>query len=235
MDRVVREVINECDVIIEVADARDIEGTRSREIESLVRRLGKVLILAINKSDLARPKSIPKGNVVSLSATKRFGTKNLRTAMMAACAGREDAKVGIVGYANTGKSSVIRALGGRASISPRPGFTKGKHWARMSKHVMLLDSPGVIPRREEGEQALAIKGAYDITKLKDPEGAAMELIRKLGTKKLVKAYGVEPFDDPFEQLEELAGKWLMLQKGGVLDMNRASRRLLKDWQTGKLK
>ena len=157
-----------------------------------------------------------------------------RLGQEAAEAAQRQGRAGLVGYANTGKSSVINSLGGGARTSSKAGFTRGKQWLRVTKRILLLDSPGIIPRKE-GEAALAIKGAYDITKLKDPIGAAMKLIRKVGSKKIAKAYTVEPFDDAYEQLEELAGKWMMLRKGAELDLDRAARRLIKEWQTGKLK
>ena len=76
LGRHAREVIDECDIILEVVDARDIEGTRSRKIETLVRRRGKKLILVINKIDIARPKKIPRGMVISQQA--RIPTSYMR-------------------------------------------------------------------------------------------------------------------------------------------------------------
>ena len=152
----------------------------------------------------------------------------------ASCPELEQVRAGFVGYANTGKSSIINALGGGAKISSRPGFTRGKQWLRVTNRIMLLDSPGIIPRKE-GESALAIKGAYDITKLKDPIGVALNLLKKVDRKALVRTYHVEPYEDDYEQLEELAGKWMMLLKRADLDLDRASKKLIKDWQVGKIK
>lgn len=234
MDHHVREVIDECDIVIEVVDARDVEGTRSRKLESLVRRKGKILVFVVNKKDLVKSVKLPQGRVVLMSATKRQGTRALRAMIHACCPGKEEVRVGLVGYANTGKSTVINALGGGARTSNKPGSTRGKQWLRVTKRIILLDSPGIIPR-EEGEAKLAIKGAFDVTKLKDPIGAALKLIKKVGSKPIAKAYGAEPFEDPYEQLEELAGKWMMLRKGAELDLDRAAKRLIKNWQTGKIK
>lgn len=234
MDAHVRDVIDDCDIVIEVLDARNVNGTRSRKIENLVKKKKKKLILVINKIDLAKPNKLPQGKVVLMSATKRQGTRALRSVIHGCLPQKDNLKVGLVGYANTGKSSIVNALGGGARTSSRAGFTRGKQWLRVTKRILLLDSPGIIPRKE-GETALALKGAYDVTKLKDPIGAAMKLIKQIGSKKLVKVYGVEAFDDEYEQLEELAGKWMMLRKGAELDLDRAAKKLVKDWQTGKLK
>ena len=217
-----------------MVNARDIEGTRSRKIESLVRRKGKKLVLVVNKIDIAYPTKVPRGNVVLMSAKERKGTRKLRELIGALSHGQEKVRVGLVGYANTGKSSIINALGGRAKVSSKAGFTRGKQWLKLTNKIMLFDSPGIIPRHE-GETKLAIKGAYDITKLKDPIGTAMKLIEKVGTAMLKRAYDVEEYADSYEQLEELAGKWMMLRKGAELDVDRAAKRLIMDWQRGKLR
>lgn len=229
----IMDVINECDIIIEVLDARDVDGTRSPKIEAAVRKKRKRLVFVINKIDLAQPNKCPRG-AIFMSALKRHGTRKLRTVLHGMLPQQEKIRVGVVGYANTGKSSLIRAMGGGARSSAKPGFTRGTQWLRVTNRIMLLDTPGLIPR-SEGETSLAIKGAYDINKIKDPVGVAMNLIDKIGREKLVNTYGVKPLDDSHEQLEELAKKWMMLLKGAKLDMNRAAKKLIRDWQTGKLK
>jgi len=235
MNKRILKVVEMCDIILEVVDARDIDGTRSKALENIVKEKGKHLIIVINKCDLAKPKKIPK-NAIPFSAKKRWGTKRLRSEikriMNRDCL--DKVKVGVVGYANTGKSSVIIALGGKAKASSRAGFTRGEQWTRISKHILLLDSPGIIPR-EEGEKKLAVKGALDVTKIEDAEGVAIELLKRINKDTLVKTYGVEPYDNPEKQLMELAGKWMMFRKGAELDTDRAARKLIKDWQKGKLR
>ncbi len=232
----VRKVIDNADIVLEVVDARNVEGTRLPAIERAVLRKGKRLILVVNKSDLARPRNLPADSVL-FSSRERKGTAKLRQLIMRLGNEMEldTIRVGVVGYANTGKSSVINALGGHTRTSSTAGFTRGEQWVKVTSRILLFDSPGEIPAREEGEKALVLKGAFDVTKVKDPIGAAQELIGMVGPKRLAKAYEVEPYDDTDEQLCELAGKWLMLKKGGKLDLDRAARKLLKDWQKGILK
>jgi hypothetical protein len=236
MDQRVRRVIDKSDIVLEVVDARQINGTRSKDIENAVAKAGKKLVIVVNKSDLARPEEMPE-NAVLLCARDKKGSSRLRRLinMLAKQLKLESVRVGVVGYANTGKSSVINALGGSAPTSSTPGFTKGEHWARISKNILLLDSPGLIPYREEGELELALKAAYEVKRMKDPIAAAEELIRWLGPDRVARAYEMEQFKEPDEQLSGLARKWLMLLKGGELDLDRASRRLLKDWQRGILR
>jgi len=50
--RIVREVVEEADLIVEVVDARDPIGTRNRNLERLVQEEGKPLLIVMNKADL---------------------------------------------------------------------------------------------------------------------------------------------------------------------------------------
>lgn len=55
--------------------------------------------------------------------------------------------VGVIGYPNVGKSSVINALKhGRATVvDQQPGTTKVAQEVQIDKAIVLVDCPGVIP------------------------------------------------------------------------------------------
>merc|ERR1719239_1255818 len=54
----VRKVVSGSDVILQVLDARDPEGTRCSELEAMVRSEGRRLVLVLNKADL-----VPRSNL----------------------------------------------------------------------------------------------------------------------------------------------------------------------------
>jgi ribosome biogenesis GTPase A len=60
-------------------------------------------------------------------------------------------QIAVIGYPNTGKSSLINFLIGRSStpVSQQSGFTKGIQKLRLSTGIFLMDSPGVIPDAED--------------------------------------------------------------------------------------
>ena len=55
--RDLKKVIESSDVVIEVLDARDPEGCRSKEMESQVLAQGKKVLLVVNKIDLVPPQN----------------------------------------------------------------------------------------------------------------------------------------------------------------------------------
>nr|CEL73802.1 TPA: GTPase domain containing protein [Toxoplasma gondii VEG] len=55
--------------------------------------------------------------------------------------------VGVVGYPNVGKSSLVNALThscSAAAVAAMPGSTKTLQYVRIDKHIQLIDSPGVL-------------------------------------------------------------------------------------------
>jgi len=136
--------------------------------------------------------------------------------------------VGVLGYPNTGKSSIINALKGKrsASTSSESGHTKGLQKIRVDNRITIIDSPGVYPFQEKDEVKQILLG----TRLeKDPEYAAEILIDN--TEGIIeKYYGVNAGDG----LEKIAVKLSMIAKGGIPDMVRAGRKVIHDWKKGNI-
>jgi ribosome biogenesis GTPase A len=237
---IVNNVIDKADVILEVVDARLAHDSRNPEIERKVSEKRKKLIIVINKCDLiTRPemellkKEIK--NSVFVSSLQMLGTTILKKKILQV-GNKEKIVVGVLGYPNTGKSSVINAVAGRskARTSPQSGQTTGQQYIRVGRRILLIDTPGVIPFKEEDEFKHAVISAKDFTKVKDPEIIALDIISSLhGRVEL--HYGVKVSEDPEEVLEAIAIKCNCLRKGGVADTETTARKILKDWQRGLIK
>ncbi|PIN85369.1 MAG: hypothetical protein COV47_02410 [Candidatus Diapherotrites archaeon CG11_big_fil_rev_8_21_14_0_20_37_9] len=238
----VNELMREADIIIQVLDARFPVKTRIESIDEFAEIKGKKLLYVLNKSDLVSKRFSEKAkkglpNAVFVSAKKRMGKIKLKEAI-GKLAGNNEVKIAIVGYPNTGKSSIINMLKGRKSArtSPTAGFTRGKQLIRISHKVMLIDSPGVMPFNEKDESTMVLLNAKNSEQIKDVEGVALELAKMLlenNPKKLVETYGIEAKDEE-EFLEKLAVKRNKLKKGGIPDVNQVAAILIKDFQTGKI-
>ncbi len=171
--------------------------------------------------------------------------------------------VGVIGYPNTGKSSVINFITRRgvAKTAKQAGWTKGMQKIRMSKNILILDTPGVIPdskySTEENSFMKDVKvGARTYSDVKNPEDAVFYLMsaptpkdeknltneEKLAIEEaeknseaIEKFYGVEAKGDVEVLIEKLGKKKGFLGKGGKVDVDRTARIVLRDWQEGKIK
>ena len=113
--KLVNEVINESDIILLVLDARYIDESRNSEIEQKIRRANKEFIYVINKIDLVDEKKLRKIKIephIKVSSKLHKGNIQLLKKLSMISKG-EKITVGVLGYPNTGKSSVINALKGK--------------------------------------------------------------------------------------------------------------------------
>ena len=150
----VNSVIREADILLLVLDARLVTESRNIEIERKIREAGKPLVYVVSKSDLTDKEEAKRAAsdlkpMVLFSAKDYRGVRQLRKAIVieAKRRGKEEITVGVLGYPNVGKSSLINALKGRGSAgtSPLSGYTRGLQKIRLSRKIMLIDTPGVIP------------------------------------------------------------------------------------------
>ena len=236
----VYRVIKESDVVLEVLDARLIDETRNVNIERIIAKENKKLIHVVNKIDLADKELVQQKlkeltNPVFVSTKERLGTTILKRRILE-IAGREEVVVGVVGYPNTGKSSVINAITGkkRARTSSTSGFTRGIQKVRASKRIMLLDTPGVIPMDDQDVIKHCLIGSKNPQQVKEPDFVAVYLIKTLHGR-VERHYGVEVGEDAEETLEKITRKMNRFRKGGIPDIDSASRTIIMEWQRGIIK
>ncbi len=235
----VNEVLREAYIIIEVLDARFVEETRNREIEYKVRSSGKKILYVLNKCDLVnidelKEKSKELQPSVFISSKERLGTTILKKKILELSQG-EKVTVGVLGYPNVGKSSLINALAGRgaARTSSESGFTKGLQKVRVDNKIMLIDTPGVFPKEEKDVVKYGKTSAMSSGKIRDPEYVALRIIED--EKEKVKRHFHLEEDDAEEILEKIAVIYKKIRKGKELDLDAAARLFLKKWQEGSIK
>ncbi len=245
--RIVNDVIERSDVLLEVIDSRVPEFTRNKEVEDKVKQAGKKMILVLNKSDLIGQRVAEKEKrelskeypVVFVSTKEHHGTKLLREAILSRTE-KFEVIVGVLGYPNTGKSSVINVLKGRkaASTSSHAGHTRAMQKIRVTNRILMLYTPGVVPFLEKDEAKHVLVGSIMFSECENPELAACEIIKHcnaINPKIITAQYNIEETDDIYMMIEKIAQKRNILAKGGVLDIERAARLIIQDWQTGKIK
>lgn len=250
--KLVLEIIKSSDIILEILDARFIQKTRNLEMEKIIKSLNKKLIYVLNKSDLAKISEIKREfdfeeiePYVLFSCVTNIGRKRLREKIKLEVSRlkikERDAQVGVIGYPNTGKSSLINVLARRkgAGTSPTPGFTKAIQKIRLTKNIVIFDTPGIFPEKENPTiNSLILKkhaqiGVNTYNQVKEPEMVVAEIMKNhLG--KLERFYNVESDNDSEVLIEKLGRKKNFLRKGNEVDTKRTAKFILKDWQEGKM-
>lgn len=244
--KLVNDLLDESDLVLEVLDARFVEQSRNKEIERKVNAREKKLLIVINKCDLVPKdyldmvkKQISKEYpIVFVSTKEHLGTTMLKKEIFKHLK-TIPGKIAVVGYPNTGKSSVINVLKGKAvaGTSVKAGFTKGVQWVKIDKDIMLLDSPGVIPFEEHDEMKHALLSSVTPDKIKNPDLVAVKILELVSsTNKLLieHFFGVPYREDLFLLLEDIAVKRHRLLRGSVPDIDTISRMIIQDWQSGKI-
>lgn len=240
------KVIDISDIILEILDARFAKEMLNKDVEKLVRDKGKKVIYVLNKSDLTRKREKSLSPKVFVSCKNSIGIAELRNLIKKEAAkirkqGEFDRiQVGVIGYPNTGKSSLINLLIGRSSAKTgaEAGFTKGIQKLRLTENILLLDSPGVIPSDKysmTGEEKMAshVKvGGRSYSQIKDPEIALNEIV-KSNQKPLEKFYKIK-FKNAEDLIEKIGKKKGFLKKGGEVNSDKTARAILKDWQLGNI-
>eukprot|EP00667_Euglena_gracilis_P005400 EG_transcript_5440 len=251
------KVIDSSDVIIQVLDSRDPMGTRSRALEKYIQKEKKYkhLIFVLNKCDLIPTWATSRWVALlsreyptiafHASITNPFGKGNLinlirQFANLHKATNTNLISVGLVGYPNVGKSSIINTLKGKkvCSVAPIPGETKVWQYIKLSRNVLIIDCPGVIHQSDDPNDThqAVLKGVVRVERMASEEKADfVETVLKLvDHAKIADTYGIADWYDHLDFLDQLAIKRGKLHKGGVPDRDGVARTVLYDWQRAKI-
>ncbi|MFT7615602.1 MAG: ribosome biogenesis GTPase A [Candidatus Woesearchaeota archaeon] len=241
--RILKDVIIKSDIIIHVLDARMIQNTINADIVRFATDHDKRIIYCVNKADLLSDTDIVVPTPYVFVSTKtRKGMRVLREMIykVAAKNKSETILIGVVGYPNTGKSSIINTLKGRASapVSSKSGHTRGEQVIRVSARVRMLDTPGVIPIAANDSLLLAILASKNPQEIKDVDLVAIKILGIVldtrGKQFLKDRYGVDITEASEESIEKIALAKNRLLKGGVPDIKTTCGIIIQDWQKGLL-
>lgn len=160
----------------------------------------------------------------------------------------------IVGIPNVGKSSYINRITKRTSagVGNKPGVTKQKQWIRINDKVELLDTPGVLWPKFEGEEIalhLAFTGSIKEDVLEKTE-IAYQLVKFLlenEREKLCARYQLDndkieeilSQDQPenfniYEIMLEIGRKRGCIISGGNVDDEKTAKIILDEFKNGIL-
>lgn len=256
-ERQLKEKLSLVDVVIEVRDARI---PLSSGYENIEKFLGdKPRLLLLNKADLTDKNELKswmdyiasiskcpvliteaKSGVMDLSKVVNLAVKLSEPkiqALMAKGLLRRPARVIVVGMPNVGKSSIINKLtkSSKTKTGAKAGVTRQQQWVRINPKLDLLDTPGIIPTRQD-DQIKAVKLAFVSSVSENaysPEPVAQALLDMLSGGKygecVRKYYKTE--DLTLENIA-FARNWVI--KSENPDTLRTAQYVLKDFREGRL-
>lgn len=284
-DKIFKTVVDAADVVLYVLDARDPESTRSRKVEQAVlQSAGKRLILVLNKVDLVPTNvlnqwlnvlklSFPTVPVKALPGSASTYNKNLLGSVTASAllqalksyATKSNLKrsivVGVIGYPNVGKLSIINALTNRhgnaskaCPVGNQAGVTTAMREVKIDSKLKILDLPGIVfPDELVGKKAsktdlnakLALLLALPPKQVTDPTAAVTLLLKRFSADTdmadgLKKYYQLPPL--PLLDVNEFTKAFLIhvarnrgrLGRGGVPNLELAAVAVLSDWRDGRI-
>jgi len=256
-ERALKEKLSLVDVVIEVLDARLPMSSSYNNIKKLLGDKPRLLLL--NKSDLVDREELKSWidylkqqtdcPVLSVD-TKSFKfvsqieklvqklSEPRIQAIMAKGLLRRPARVVVVGLPNVGKSSIINKLtkSTKTKVGAKAGVTRQQQWVRINPNIDLLDTPGIIPMKQE-DQIKAKKLAFVNSVSENAystEIVAKELLDIVSqnerySEQFKKFYKVDNLT-----IEDIAIKRNWLRNSAEPDIERCAHYIMKDFRDGKI-
>lgn len=256
--RMMEENVKLVDIIFYVVDARAPMSCINPAFEPIIRDKKTVYIL--NKADLVSESDLTyfAGKLKSMGdeAIALCGTLSKSTSALCGIAKklckdkldksanrgiRATIRAMVIGVPNSGKSTLINNLCGKASTltGNRAGVTKGKQWVRINEYFEVLDTPGTLyPKLSDRVAAnrLAYIGSIK-DEVVDKNELALSLLGELmeiDGNILKNKYKVEICDDRFQVMSDIARNRGHILKGNEPDIDRTSIAFIDDFRKGKL-
>ena len=255
-EKKIKELLNLVDVVIEVLDARIPQSSVYPDIKKLLGEKPRLIIL--NKADLADEtdtkewkKLIEKSTgypVISSCASQNADISIIVNKVTELAKPKIDklvakgllprpARVVVVGMPNVGKSSIINKLikKGKTKVGAKAGVTRQQQWVRVNPKIDLLDTPGIIPLKQEDQTKagkLAMVNSVSENAYENEE-VASELIDILKTKYPEHLREYYKLENEFS-LEAIAKSRNWIVKNEEPDVTRTAVMVLTDFRAGRI-
>lgn len=246
------------DIVLEVIDARIPKSSRNPLISEITEKKDRIIIM--NKSDLSDPVendkwikkfSDEKIKAIKMNSKEKINTKEIYNIAKEILSEKfkkneeknienENIRMMVVGIPNSGKSTFINNIAKRkgARVGNRPGVTQQKQWIKTKENILLLDTPGVLWPKFDGQTGLnlsftnAIKD--EILNIEELCLKFIEFMKESYPKNLEERYKIDSDKTALEIYEEIGIKRGAIIRKGEVDYTRCANLIFNDFRSGKL-
>jgi len=144
--------------------------------------------------------------------------------------------VGVIGFPNVGKSSLINSLKRTkaVNIGARPGVTRALAEVILDKNITLIDCPGIIFASDMSPSDAALRNCINFDQIEDCLLPIQAILKRCSREQIMKLYNIPEYNSPMEFLKNIAEKRGKILKGGAVDIDNAAKVVLHDWNSGKI-
>lgn len=246
------------DIVLEVIDARIPKSSRNPLISEITEKKDRIIIM--NKTDLSDPVENEKWikkfaddgiRAIKMNAKEKINTKEIYNIAKEILFEKfkkneeknienENIRMMVVGIPNSGKSTFINNIAKRkgARVGNRPGVTQQKQWIKTKENILLLDTPGVLWPKFDGQTGLnlsftnAIKD--EILNIEELCLKFIEFMKEFYPKNLEERYKIDSNKTALEIYEEIGIKRGAIIRKGEVDYTRCANLIFNDFRSGKL-
>lgn len=246
------------DIVLEVIDARIPKSSRNPLISEITEKKDRIIIM--NKTDLSDPVENEKWikkfaddgiKAIKMNAKEKINTKEIYNIAKEILFEKfkkneeknienENIRMMVVGIPNSGKSTFINNIAKRkgARVGNRPGVTQQKQWIKTKENILLLDTPGVLWPKFDGQTGLnlsftnAIKD--EILNIEELCLKFIEFMKEFYPKNLAERYKIDSNKTALEIYEEIGIKRGAIIRKGEVDYTRCANLIFNDFRSGKL-
>lgn len=256
--REISEKISLIDIVFEVIDARIPKSSKNQDIQEMIKNKPRVLIMTkvdlCDEDETLKWKQYYENLGYHVVMVDLLHDKNLNSILQITKEMTQEVnqkrklkglkprriRILVLGIPNVGKSTLINRLVGKkaTNVGNKPGVTKNLEWIRINQELELLDTPGILWSKLEGENIALNLAAMTAIKeeILNKEEVAIYIVSKLlknYSNRLIERYQLKKTDDVTEIFDEIATK-IGAIRGSDVDYEKVYTVLLKDLREGYL-